>query len=103
VLGGRTRHAALEKHRCDDGGRREASLAWALNDVFSDVFRIGAALMKVRLILSFFPFLFPIFDSRTRLAQLIRDMGQLMGPILVKIFFQNFDPCQHANTVAVND
>ncbi|KAJ6528832.1 hypothetical protein B0H19DRAFT_1083174 [Mycena capillaripes] len=61
-----------EIHRCangwwrDAGERREASLAWSLNDVFGDVFWIGGA-FKIS-------------------AQVIGDTGQLMGlgPILVK-------------------
>jgi hypothetical protein len=49
-------------------------LAWALNDVFGDVFWIVGA-FKVRLMLSLFPFsLFflipsPIFDSWVRFAR----------------------------------
>ncbi|KAJ7874637.1 hypothetical protein B0H13DRAFT_2348477 [Mycena leptocephala] len=55
ALGGRNRR--VEKQWCDGGrrgGRREASFAWALNDVFGHVFCV------------------------------IGDTGQLMGPVLVK-------------------
>ncbi|KAJ6548467.1 ABC protein [Mycena capillaripes] len=63
ALGSRDRRAALEKQWRDAEGRREASLAWALNDVFGHVFWIGGAF------------------------KVIGDTGQLMGPILAIINF----------------
>ncbi|TCD60600.1 hypothetical protein EIP91_009818 [Steccherinum ochraceum] len=52
--------SALEKHWREVDGRREASLVWALNDVFGISFWLGG--------------LFKVFG----------DTAQLMGPILVK-------------------
>ncbi|KAF9237594.1 ABC protein [Melanogaster broomeanus] len=54
------RRAALEKHWRDVDGRKEASLTWALNDVFGDMFWIGGGL------------------------KVIGDTSQLMGPIVLK-------------------
>lgn len=54
---------ALEKRWWDVDGRREASLVWALNDVFGLSFWLGG--------------FFKVFG----------DTAQLMGPILVKVRF----------------
>ncbi|KAJ7056634.1 ABC protein [Mycena amicta] len=56
----RKHFASLEKHWREAGGRREASLAWALNDVLGHMFWFGGAF------------------------KVLGDTGQLMGPILVK-------------------
>ncbi|KAI0768143.1 ABC protein [Trametes elegans] len=56
----RERRAALEKHWREVDGRREASLAWALNDVLGRDFWYGG------------------------IFKVIGDTSQLMGPILVK-------------------
>ncbi|KAF5334268.1 hypothetical protein D9758_015549 [Tetrapyrgos nigripes] len=62
VRGGnyRDKRRELEQHWRDVEGRREPSLAWALNDVFAQMFWIGGA--------------FKVFG----------DTCQLMGPLLVK-------------------
>ncbi|KAJ6523742.1 hypothetical protein B0H19DRAFT_1276831 [Mycena capillaripes] len=65
---------------CDPEERYEASLAWALNDVFGDVFWIGGA-FKIS-------------------AQGIGDTGQLMGPILVKVFVLSFATIKFAKARA---
>lgn len=54
------RRASLEKHWREVDGRKEASLVWALNDVFGLSFWLGG--------------LFKVFG----------DTAQLMGPLLVK-------------------
>ena len=56
----RERRAALETAWREDGGRKQASLAWALNDVFGRDFWFGGAF------------------------KVVGDTAQLMGPILVK-------------------
>ncbi|KAF7375203.1 ABC protein [Mycena sanguinolenta] len=58
--GYRNRRAALEKRWREVTGRREASLAWSLNDVLGHLFWIGGA------------------------SKVLGDTAQLMGPILVK-------------------
>jgi len=45
------RRAALERHWRECEGRKEASLAWALNDVFGNMFWTGGA-FKARIILN---------------------------------------------------
>ncbi|KAF9243526.1 ABC protein [Melanogaster broomeanus] len=54
------RRAALEKHWREVDGQKEASLTWALNDVFGRMFWIGGGL------------------------KVIGDTAQLMGPIVLK-------------------
>ncbi|KAJ7221015.1 ABC protein [Mycena haematopus] len=56
----RNRRATLEKRWREVTGRREASLAWSLNDVLGHLFWIGGA------------------------SKVLGDTAQLMGPILVK-------------------
>ncbi|KAJ7454700.1 ABC protein [Mycena latifolia] len=56
----RARCAALEKQWREVDGRKEASLAWAMNDVFGHLFWVGGA------------------------SKVLGDTAQLMGPILVK-------------------
>ncbi|KAJ7510427.1 ABC protein [Mycena galericulata] len=56
----RARRSVLEKQWREVGGRKEASLAWAMNDVLGHLFWIGGV--------------FKVFG----------DTAQLMGPILVK-------------------
>ncbi|KAJ6466582.1 ABC protein [Mycena vitilis] len=56
----RQRRAMLEKKWREVDGRKEASLAWALNDVLGHLFWIGGA------------------------SKVLGDTAQLMGPILVK-------------------
>ncbi|KAJ6570146.1 ABC protein [Mycena vulgaris] len=56
----RARRAALEKRWREVDGRREASLAWAMNDILGHLFWIGGA------------------------YKVLGDTAQLMGPILVK-------------------
>ncbi|KAJ6525360.1 hypothetical protein B0H19DRAFT_1276156 [Mycena capillaripes] len=86
--GTRDGRTGAEIHRCANGwlkhqrtphpprsAGKEASLAWALNDVFGDVFWIGGA-FKIS-------------------AQVIRATSQLMGPILVKAII-NFSKARAA-------
>ncbi|KAG1817968.1 ABC protein [Suillus subaureus] len=54
------RRAAFQKHWRESAGRKEASLTWALNDVFLSMFWIGGA--------------FKVFG----------DTAQLMGPIILR-------------------
>ncbi|TBU32613.1 P-loop containing nucleoside triphosphate hydrolase protein [Dichomitus squalens] len=68
------RRAALETHWREVDGRREASLAWSLNDVFGRDFWFGGAF------------------------KVIGDTAQLMGPLLVKAII-NFGK-EHAAAVA---
>ncbi|KAG0701997.1 ABC protein [Suillus ampliporus] len=56
------RRKAFQKHWRDSEGRKEANLAWALNDVFRHMFWIGSAFK----------------------AWIIGDMGQLMGPLVLR-------------------
>ncbi|KAJ4479332.1 ABC protein [Lentinula aciculospora] len=56
----RSRRRLLERHWRDVGGKREASLAWSLNEVFGHLFWIGGA--------------FKVFG----------DTCQMMGPLIVK-------------------
>ncbi|RPD52985.1 hypothetical protein L227DRAFT_513981, partial [Lentinus tigrinus ALCF2SS1-6] len=69
----RERRAALETHRREVDGRKQASLAWRLNDVLGRNFRFGG--------------LFKVFG----------DTAQLMGPLLVKAII-NFGK-EHAAAV----
>lgn len=68
------RRAALEEHWRQIDGRREASLAWSLNDVFGREFWSGGAF------------------------KVIGDTSQLMGPLLVKAII-NFGK-EHAAATA---
>ena len=68
------RRAALEAAWREVGGRRQASLAWTLNDVFGRDFWFGGAF------------------------KVVGDTSQLMGPILVKAII-NFGK-EHAAAVA---
>ncbi|KAJ6471750.1 ABC protein [Mycena vitilis] len=60
MLRGRERRAALQRKWEEKDGRKEASLAWALNDVLGHLFWKGGVF------------------------KVIQDTSQLMGPILVK-------------------
>ena len=68
------RRDALEAQWCEIGGRKQASLAWTLNDVFGRDFWFGGGF------------------------KVIGDTSQLMGPILVKAII-NFGK-EHAAAVA---
>ncbi|OCH94438.1 ABC protein [Obba rivulosa] len=71
------KRVALEQHWRDVDGRKEASLAWALNDVVGLVFWTGG--------------IFKVFG----------DTAQLMGPLLVKAII-NFGK-EHADAVAAGN
>ncbi|KAJ7650716.1 ABC protein [Roridomyces roridus] len=75
IRGGRTRRAALEKQWRQVGARRQASLAWALNDVLSSFFWLGGV------------------------SKVLGDTSQLMGPILVKAII-NFTKTRAADKAA---
>ncbi|KAG2055912.1 ABC protein [Suillus hirtellus] len=75
------RYAAFHNHWRECGGRKEASLAWALNDVFCGMFWIGGVF------------------------KVIADMAQLMGPIVLRhiiIFAQERSAATIAGTPAPN-
>lgn len=73
------RRAALEQQWRQTDGRKEASLAWALNDVFGFTFWTGgvfkASTVNNTLELSIL----------TLQLQVIGDTSQLMGPIIVRV------------------
>ncbi|KAJ3741472.1 ABC protein [Lentinula detonsa] len=71
----RSRRRSLEKYWREIAGRREASLAWSLNEVFGHLFWIGGA--------------FKVFG----------DTCQMMGPLVVKAII-NFSKERSASTEA---
>ncbi|KAG2153342.1 ABC protein [Suillus clintonianus] len=75
------RRAAFQKHWRESEGRKEASLAWALNDVFRNMFWIGGV--------------FKVFG----------DTAQLMGPIVLRqiiVFAQERSAARNAGEPVPN-
>jgi hypothetical protein len=78
ALRGKEKREELEREWREKDGRREASLAWALNDVLGHMFWKGGV-FKVNSITSL-----PFDACSFTLSQVVQDTSQLMGPLLVK-------------------
>lgn len=77
-FGYRDRRAALEKQWREVDGRKQASLAWAMNDVLGHLFWIGGVYKVCFCCLN-------ATIHADSLPQVFGDTAQLMGPILVKV------------------
>ncbi|KAG1750098.1 ABC protein, partial [Suillus lakei] len=73
------RCAAFQNHWRESEGRKEASLAWALNDVFRNMFWIGGVFKACIFLTNCH-----CYNKYTTTAQVFGDTAQLMGPIVLR-------------------